>query len=241
MACSTRSVTSYNIEDVCPINPSFDRRKLPLLREVIGLVRFHVDKNFLTYDKAILETAKTLHLHWISRNVYPIAQRTIQKKLTKSVDEFRQLSRTTEDKKGPTWIKRFEVFSDSCDKLFDVFCDNIPSRNEQEKKYGIPMLKEDFLFLQSMRSDRKYSCEKRSDSAWHKQHELDKSKNEKRVQRQSSSVNDTISSFSIETESTSLTKDDCDSKDYEYQPNVPVRTTPPKDKGTKRRSRTFAS
>ena len=46
------------------------------------------------------------------------------------------------------------------------FCTNDSHRKDLEKTHKIPMLKEDFEFLESMKGDRKMCCEKNVDSGF---------------------------------------------------------------------------
>ena len=117
---NTDSGTFTDLKQICPVITSFNKYKLPLLKEVIVLVRHYAETSH-NYDGATLLVAKEIYQHWVQANVYPITTPAIRKRLEKHVKEFRTLSRQSENSRGATWIKRYNTFVDSCEKLYDVF------------------------------------------------------------------------------------------------------------------------
>ena len=159
------------------------------------------------------------------------------KKLKKHIEEFRTLSRTPVNQRGAKWVEKYNIFVDLGGKLFDVFCEDLGQRNSLQEAYGIPMLPEDFAFLQSMRSDRKYTCSRNKDYAWHKQDEEKERKQVKRLQRQSSSIRSTVESASFEFDSNhdEETCDVMESSDIDFEPEQQQSETPLRQSHIKKR------
>ena len=120
---SLKSNTFVNVYDLCPNVTSLNRKKLPLLKEVIGLVLHYVDEN-RSYDQSTVMVSHILYKHWIDQNVYPITRQGILKKLKKSVELFEKLAQTSVHKRGKTWQEQYEDFRKASYLLFDVFCSN---------------------------------------------------------------------------------------------------------------------
>ena len=208
--CSKSLRSKGEVEDLLAIFPlceKFEKEKLPSNKEVVGLVRKYSET--LSFEKSIAEVSSTLYDHWISRNVYPITVPGIKKKLSKEIDEFRYITRTDTSKRGKKWKDRYENFSARRNKLFDIFCENKEQRKKMEDRYSIPMLKEDFDFLESMRGDRKGRCETKTDIKWHKEAERKRASRE-RYQKRQSAVSETVSSLDIPSDSDTDTSSDTD-------------------------------
>ena len=57
----------------------------------------------------------------------------ILKRLRKSVEKYRKLTRTAPIKRGQSWVSQYESFKETATKLFDIFCDNDDQRANLEK------------------------------------------------------------------------------------------------------------
>ena len=159
--------SDLDISELCPPRENFNREKLPTLGEVIGLVRYESEHKKYSHNEAIRRAAEYLYEHWISQNVYSVSKPSIVKRLKKKFDLFKKLKFTTPNKRGKKWSDESDEFKTSVNKLFDIFCENPEQRTQLEHTYGIPMLDEDYKYLNSMRTDRKAKCEKRKDTQWH--------------------------------------------------------------------------
>lgn len=177
-------IEEIEVPEAFPKIENFNKEKLPLHKEVIGLVKYKCDENRLSYDKAISEVASILYEHWNSRNVYCITIKSVSVRIKSEVEEYRYLARTHKSKKGKTFNERFKAFREKGSLLFDVFCKDENRRKALEEQYGIPMLQEDYAFLHSMRTDRLYSCQKSVDKQWHDNVEVENRKYQSYVQRQ---------------------------------------------------------
>ena len=171
------------------------------MKEVIGLVKHFVDEDGpnVSYQESTSKVAKILHDHWLSRNVYPITEMGILKRLKKQVEIYRKLARQNVKTRGPKWMNECKTFKESSEKLFDVFCTNDSHRKDLEKTHKIPMLKEDFEFLESTKGDRKMCCEKNVDSEYHDQQDANEEQYRLRVEQQNTTF-DAVSSLSINIE-----------------------------------------
>ena len=88
-------------------------------------------------------------------------------------------------------------------KLLDIFCQSELSRKSLEEQYGLPMLNEDYRFLESMRTDRKASCEGKVDNKYDIAEAGKKKQREKYEQLQK---NDFLSVSSMSTEHMQLSE-----------------------------------
>lgn len=228
MASSSKKLRSKGkLEDsdlfeAFPKVEAFHKDKLPLFKEVIGLVRYLAEET--TFDDAISAVTSRLHDHWVSRNIYPVTWQMIKKKLAREMTEFRYITRTHSSKRGETWERRYQEFKTKQNTLFDVFCENDIQRQTLEEKYGIPMLDEDYQYLQSMRTDRIGKCESRIDSQWHRHEEMKKQCHARYIQRQhgeTSTIPSSNLTLTVNTESEDSI-DDSDPRDPDFETDNPV-------------------
>ena len=196
---STRSAGSFTIdlEREYPMIDNFDKYKLPTNKEVLGLVRKKNKKK--TYDKSIHEVSTIIWKHWTERNIYPISLTSIKKKMHKEVDDYKYLKHKVQKNTTKVWREKAEDFLQRKDKLFDIFCEDKVVREKHEKKNMIPMLDQDFSYLESMRTDRKGICELKTDKEWHEKEKKKKEKHEHYLQTQSGNIFTTVSVESDET------------------------------------------
>ena len=184
---SEGEVEDFNdLNDLYSPISKFNREKLPTYQEVLRLVNSYVNEGW-SYDKAITQVSEAILEHWISRNVYPMTVQAIRKKLKKDVEEFRVIARTPKNKRKKSWLNRYRVLIAKKNKLYDVFCKDLSQRKKLESKYEIPMLEEDFKFLESMRTDRKAVCVSKVDIEWHQKEKEIQGKIECYIKRQSCS------------------------------------------------------
>ena len=192
---------SVNFDQLCPPLKKFESEKLPLLKEVIGMVKYLVENSkeqYPSYEDAINNVSHTLYYHWIQRNVYPFTVPSIRKKLQIQMQDYRKLYRQKTETRGPTWIKNAEKLMNSANTLFDIFCKDDVKRKALEDKYKLPMLEEDYEFLKSMRSkERQMVCESKTDISYYTRID-EKDEMEKRYRkRQNSSFNEVVNSEKI--------------------------------------------
>ena len=183
----SKGETYDNIETIFVVIGKWNNQKLPTYKEVIGLVRKNVDtgsKYDKAYDKAIAKVAVQLHKHWIKCKIYPVTYVATKARLAKVINEYRTISRTHNSKKGKMWQDRYLALKDKANKLFDIFNEDPAKRKQQEKEHGIPMMSEDYQYLEHMRRDRKGSCETNTDIKWHQLEEKRMMKRDRYLARQ---------------------------------------------------------
>ena len=151
---SKENIEQRNIFDFFPRASTFRKDKLPTLKKAIGVVRRYQESHNCTFQNATVVVAHKLYDHWFSRNMYPIIWQGIKKKRNEEL-QIRKLSRTTMNKRGKSWVQDYKQVDEKSNKLFDTLCQNELSRKSLEDQYGIPMLGENYRFLESMRTDRK--------------------------------------------------------------------------------------
>ena len=107
------------------------------------------------------------------------------------------------NKKGKSWAQAYKQVEEKSNKLLDIFCQSELSRKSLEEQYGLPMLNEDYRFLESMRTDRKASCEGKVDNTYDIAEAGKKKQREKYEQLQK---NDFLSVSSMSTEHMQLSE-----------------------------------
>ena len=71
------------------------------------------------------------------------------------------------NKIGKSWVQAYKEVEEKSNKSFDTFCQSELSRKGFGEQYGIPVPNEDYRFLESIRTDRKASCEGKGDTKYH--------------------------------------------------------------------------
>ena len=206
---STRSGGSIVIdfETEYPAIDHFDKEKLPTHKEIIGLAKKLNESK--TWDNSVLEVSNTVKNHWIERNVYTINIKHIKNKVTNEVNLYRNLKKSIKTSKSKGWQEKAKSFIKNKDKLFDIFCENSDARSNQEHTHQIPMQPEDFLYLESMRTDRKMVSESTIDKKWH---EKERKKQKSREHYLHTQYNNTLTVVSFADDGSSPNIDN--SKDY---------------------------
>ena len=92
-----------DLDQLCPDVKQFNPEMLPLLKEVIGHVKYHVNHHSQLYKESIWTVSKTLHEHWVNSNVYPLTVKGIEFKLAAAMKTYRNLDRTHLSKRKDTW------------------------------------------------------------------------------------------------------------------------------------------
>jgi len=167
-----------------PIIEKFQHTKLPLLKEVISLVYKRTEKGY-TFESAVKHISQLVEKHWTDRNIYTYSHQAVMKKLNKHLKEYRYLSKVDTRRQGESFIKRCNAMNTLLDSLFDIFCHDKNRLKKLEQQHGIPMQKEEYEFLNNMRGDRSYVCDK-VDVLYHKEQDEKLRKLEKKKMIQSS-------------------------------------------------------
>ena len=107
--CSLKTNTFVDVYELCPNVKTLNRKKLSLIKEVIGLVLHYVDDT-RSYVQSTVTVSHILYKYWIVQNIYPITRQGILKKLKKSVELFKKLAQTSVHKRGKTWQEHYEDF-----------------------------------------------------------------------------------------------------------------------------------
>ena len=170
-----------------PIVRQFQHTKLPLLKEVFGRVYEKIDTDKMNFKDAVREMAKEIQKHWKDRNVYTIGLKHIISKLSKHVNEYKQLQKRNPSQlpSNSTYFTKCDALNKEMNKLFDIFCEDNERRAVEENSCNIKMIDDDFKFLHSMRTDRTFPCG-RVDVTFHQDQQEKARKDEKRLQLQTS-------------------------------------------------------
>ena len=124
---------------------------MPTLGEFIGLVLDLVRNNKHSYEIAIKTCSDTLSDLWTTYNVYPTYTRDIKRQVRQEVENFRNIQKTSSNKRNAKWESKFEDFVSKSPKLFDIFCKDPNRRKPLEDKHGVPMGDDEWKYLESMR------------------------------------------------------------------------------------------
>ena len=141
---SKQNIKHRDIFDLFTLASIFRKNKLLTLKEAAGIVRGYQEFHNCTFQDATVMVAHKLYDHWVSRNVYPITWQGIKKKLDMELQEMRNLSRTSVNPRGKSWIQAYKQDEEISNKLFNIFCQSELSRKSLEEQYGIPMPNEDY-------------------------------------------------------------------------------------------------
>ena len=140
-----------------PLVEKLPKKKLPLIKDIIGLIRHRklALKGTKTEKKIITEVAEEVRQHWIHHNVYTLSRTRVHLRVENLFNDYVMVlkSRTVYPEKS--WEGRFQKFSCKRNDLFDIFCEDAKVRARQEKDHGIKMLKCDYEFLDAMRTHKK--------------------------------------------------------------------------------------
>lgn len=166
--------------------PQLPSEKLPTKAEVIGhALHIMSTTSNLGYESVVFPLSKILRDHWIARNVYPINITRVRTRVKKVMNDFKWLKRVPVCKRdGKKWKEEFEKLVSDRDCLFDIFCEDKQERELMEIEYGIIMEKDDFEFLNAMRTNRKLASCKGVDSSWYKKKSIEEEKLSKKKVRE---------------------------------------------------------
>ena len=171
-------------DEAFPLIENLPKKKLPLVKDVIGLIRYRKKalKGSKTEKEIITKVSEEVRWHWIHHNVYPLARTQVRRNVEKLFQDYVNVlkSRTVYQKEA--WEDRFRRISCNRNNLFDIFCEDAKIRAKQEKEQGIKMLKSDYEFLDAMRTHRK--AESVPDSGWIKKKKAAAENEEKKRKRQ---------------------------------------------------------
>ena len=106
MSYSTKTRGSGVAEDLnqlCPVVEKFDRQMLPLLKEVIGNVKYHMSHHHQTTKENLWTVTKNVYEHWVRSNVYPFSESAVFQKLEAAFKAFKDLDNTSLSKRKHTW------------------------------------------------------------------------------------------------------------------------------------------
>ena len=161
---SKENIKQRDIFDLFTFASTFTKNKLLTLTEAVDVVRGYQEFHNCTFQDATM-VAHKLYDHWVCRNIYPITWQAIKKKLDMELQEMRNLSRTSMNARGKSWIQAYKQDEEMSNKLFDIFCQSELSRKSLKEQYGIPMPNEDWGL--QMRTNGKASYEGNVDTKYH--------------------------------------------------------------------------
>ena len=124
MSCSTKtrgSGVAEDLDQLCPVVENFDRQKLPLLKEVIGNVKYYINNHHQTTKESLYIAATNVREHWIHCNIYPFSHSAVYQKLELVYKAFRNLDNTSLSKRKQTWKAKWIKLKPQLDTCFDIF------------------------------------------------------------------------------------------------------------------------
>ena len=125
--------------------------------------------------------------------MYPINITRAGTRVKKVMNDFKWLKRVPVCKRdGKKWKEEFGKLVSDRDCLFDIFCEDKQERELMEIEYGIIMEKDDFEFLNVMRTNRKLASCKGVDSSWYKKKSIEEKLLKKKVRENATFLVSTI-------------------------------------------------
>ena len=144
------NVSNKNNQDVVQI-PNIDKfqsTRLPLTKEVIGMVFAIKDQGNLDFDIATNKVTEMVMEHWKNQNVYTKTRKSVKQKLQTVVNEYRSLIKIDTSKGKP--LERCKKFNDIADKLFDIHSNDSERVKSEGAKANVPMGSDEVSYLNSM-------------------------------------------------------------------------------------------
>ena len=129
---------------------------LPIWSEVIGAVRFMVNKR-VSSKVASQNVAHILDEHWTKRNVYTKTTQNVEKKLESMYKEFFLIRKIfLKGKPSQASLDRYLKFKEEKDRVYDISTEDRERIKLLEKEIGIRMSKAEHDYLKSQ-TDSKVS------------------------------------------------------------------------------------
>ena len=179
----------FSTEDFPPLQ-KFRPENLPTWHEVVRRICTCItEQGKQSNAKSVCaKVAKELEVVWVSKNVYPIAEKNIVKRIFKKYGEFLKLRNSfytgtptvksvllikeekrndQEKEKVEKWQKKYYLFIDSLTELCDLKCEDKSRIKTQENVYGVKMSKdEDHFYEMQKQKDWRWKCDKKVDDKW---------------------------------------------------------------------------
>jgi hypothetical protein len=113
-----KSKNKYLIEECYKPSEEFLPGRLPTLKQVIERCLYFEDYR---KDSVLREVSEELFNLWVKCNVYPISSLAIQKRLNNHIKQFYRLVNYDKKKRGPTFKLDASKFTNTSNKLFDIY------------------------------------------------------------------------------------------------------------------------
>ena len=155
-----------------PMRTYEPKSKLPTVKSVIGMIRYHTGKGGAgnSVDIAIREVAKQVLAKWYHDTVACKSVTTIARELEKLrtifIDGKRRYARG-EKSYSEAAVKKYVDLIDMKSKLFDVYQDDAEKRKLVEADWGVTMSTNEYVYYEDQKSERKMECSKGVDPVWY--------------------------------------------------------------------------
>ena len=212
----TVNISNKKNQDVVQI-PNIDKfqsTRLPLTKEVIGMVFSIKDQENVDFDIAMNKVTQIVMEHWKNQNVYTKTRKSVKQKLQTFVSEYRILMKINTSKGKP--LERCKKFNEIADKLFDIHSNDSARVMSEGAKANVPMGSDELSYLKSMQTDRGYTCAN-VDKVFHKKQEEKERKAAKQLANQSSCFSTVSTDIAIEDDESDVELRPDDIKDFESE------------------------
>ena len=164
----------------------FQSTRLPLTKEVLGMVFTIKDQGNMSFDNATNKVTEMVMEHWKNQNIYTKTRKAVKERLLTVVNGYRSLIKIDTSKGKP--LERCQKFNDIADKLFDIHSNDSEHVKSEAAKSNIPMSSDEVSYLKSMQTDRKFTCAN-VDKEFHKKQDEKQRRAAKQKANQSSYFN----------------------------------------------------
>ena len=155
-----------------PMKTYEPKTKLPTIKSVIGMIRFHVGRGGAGHstDVGVREVAKLIQAKWYHDTVacksYPTIIREVEKLRATFMNGKRRFA-LGEKHQNETIVKKFMELVKVKNNLFDIYQEDKEKRKLVEIEWGVTMSDNEFIYYEDQRTDRKMECSKGVDPVWY--------------------------------------------------------------------------
>ena len=149
------------------------KSKLPTIRSVIGMLRYHVGKGGAgkSVDIAVREVAKQVMAKWYHDTVCCKSLSTITREVEKLRSTFvngkRRFTARGEKSLNEAVVKKYLELFDIKSSLFDIYQEDKDKRMQVEAEWGVTMSPMEYQYYEDQKSERKMECTKGVDPVWY--------------------------------------------------------------------------
>ena len=150
-----------------PVLTRFEHeKKLPTTKSVIGVLR-NLTENKYSHKQSITEVSKLIYAKYYHDTVFCIPIRSIERKMKKMWDDFREGRKRWASGQSGKAIERYKNLVEESEALFDVYAVDEERRKLCEREWGVKMTSREMEYYEDMKSGRQMECDHGVDPVWY--------------------------------------------------------------------------